>query len=678
LRLFGLSSLALVAGCNWVSPEDLDARLGQLDDDGDGFTRDGNGDPARVDCDDTNAAIYPGAAEVWYDGVDQNCDRLNDFDQDGDGVVIEGCADPLDCRPEIPGGDCDDLNAEVFPAAVDEWYDGLDSNCDVANDFDQDADGFVIDGCADPVYCGATVPGGDCDDLVGGVNPGEKEVYYDGLDADCDGASDFDADSDGHDSDEHGGRDCNDTTDRISPSADDDWYDGVDQDCDGANDFDQDGDGLVIKGCINSTYCGADVPGGDCDDTDETIFPLAQEDVQDSVDSDCDGGADSFALALSSNTFASGVDLAAGEWQDQVYFSMGVGYAAWVGDDGPDETWDATVASAYSVLPPWLNFIEAADYSIDVVETLPWGAERTMDPSFTITSGQSFSVETVDGRDWICGGSGLLYGTSRGLSTTCFQLSKSGGTSSTRRRSVSFGESDTVSDLDDITTARDADGDFHTLGCSSTDGGSLQYLVVSELGLEAGTSLASQLFTDVSMLACAAHFLAPGGEGTLIYLDGVTNEYVVATWDPTAPETYSGGFSGLFTETYRGTTSIADLIVPTGATTPIEMVMTISGGLIVYEGGLATGTARSVLGATAVRDADLALGPGGELFAVWLDSLGKVRVSFGQIGTGFTSSAKVTTPFTPTEVTAWYTATGYLFVAATDGSALAVGVIEPP
>jgi hypothetical protein len=38
----------------------------------------------------------------------------------------------------------------------------------------------------------------------------------------------------------------------------------------------------------------------------------------------------------------------------------------------------------------------------------------------------------------------------------------------------------------------------------------------------------------------------------------------------------------------------------------------------------------------------------------------------------------VTTPFTPTEVTAWYTTTGYLFVAATDGSALAVGVIEPP
>ena len=136
MRLFGLSLLALAAGCNWVSPEDLDARLGQLDDDGDGFTRDGNGDPARIDCDDADAAIYPGAVEVWYDGVDQNCDRLNDFDQDGDGVVIAGCADPRDCRPEIPGGDCDDLNAEVFPAAVDEWYDALDSNCDGANDFD--------------------------------------------------------------------------------------------------------------------------------------------------------------------------------------------------------------------------------------------------------------------------------------------------------------------------------------------------------------------------------------------------------------------------------------------------------------------------------------------------------------------------------------------------------------
>ena len=54
------------------------------------------------------------------------------------------------------------------------------------------------------------------------------------------GASDFDADGDGHDREFEGepGRDCDDTTDRISPSADDDWYDGVDQDCDDANDFD--------------------------------------------------------------------------------------------------------------------------------------------------------------------------------------------------------------------------------------------------------------------------------------------------------------------------------------------------------------------------------------------------------------------------------------------------------
>jgi hypothetical protein len=50
-----------------------DTALG-ADADADGFS------VAAGDCDDTDASVNPGAAEVWYDGVDQNCDGANDND----------------------------------------------------------------------------------------------------------------------------------------------------------------------------------------------------------------------------------------------------------------------------------------------------------------------------------------------------------------------------------------------------------------------------------------------------------------------------------------------------------------------------------------------------------------------------------------------------------------------
>ena len=42
---------------------------------------DGDGFYSTSDCDDSDASVYPGATEVWYDGTDQDCDGADDLDR---------------------------------------------------------------------------------------------------------------------------------------------------------------------------------------------------------------------------------------------------------------------------------------------------------------------------------------------------------------------------------------------------------------------------------------------------------------------------------------------------------------------------------------------------------------------------------------------------------------------
>jgi len=222
------------------------------------------------DCDDLHADVHPGAEEIYYDGTDQDCDGLSDYDADLDGYDSDA----------YDGDDCDDDDETVNPSA-DELCDELDRNCDgdpIADAVDAplwypdlDLDGFGDEQAEAVASCdelsGLVDVGGDCDDADGTVNPDADEIFYDGIDQDCDGLSDYDAYYDGHDSDAYAGTDCDDTDAGVNPDVVEIFYDGLDANCDGASDYDADADGYDV-----------DAHGGsDCDDSEAAIHAGAAD-----------------------------------------------------------------------------------------------------------------------------------------------------------------------------------------------------------------------------------------------------------------------------------------------------------------------------------------------------------------------------------------------------------------
>ena len=285
------------------------------------------------DCDDTAGARFPGNTEVC-DGVDNDCNDLVDIDDpglavssaltlyadlDGDGygdddLATSGCE--LSATTSLEGGDCDDQDPAVHPAAA-EVCNGFDDDCDGLVDddddgaegtawyLDDDGDGYGDDGtrttsCTPPE--GAVSSSGDCDDADAARHPGAEEAdCADRTDYNCDGSTGYDdADHDGTPACE----DCNDAEASAWPGADE-TCNGVDDDCDGATDeadaidgtvwyADSDADGY---GDVSVTTTGCTAPAGtvadnsDCDDTSATVHPGASETCN-GDDDDCDGVVD--------------------------------------------------------------------------------------------------------------------------------------------------------------------------------------------------------------------------------------------------------------------------------------------------------------------------------------------------------------------------------------------------
>lgn len=189
--------------------------------------------------------------------------------------------------------DCDDNDPNIFPDAEDAWYDGIDANCLGDDDYDADGDQFVPDEYVEVATNGLNgsghLRGGDCDDTDPTVNPIAVDTWYDGIDTDCAGNDDNDADADGFGVD---AGDCADSDPSVFPGAEDIWLDGVDSDCAGNSDYDADGDGYAPPGLENEITLYAESAAvllpGDCDDEDADVNPGAVEVYYDDKDNDCD------------------------------------------------------------------------------------------------------------------------------------------------------------------------------------------------------------------------------------------------------------------------------------------------------------------------------------------------------------------------------------------------------
>ena len=251
--------------------------------------------PKNTDCDDTLDTTHPGAAQL------EDPDALfcmSDVDGDGYGDDYDGVPPTgIDA-----GTDCNDLDVLFNPIASDPAADGLDQNCDTVDScyYDTDGDGIgqnssylditgmqaTTTDCSGPNESPFNI---DCNDIP---NNDGAEVYPQATLSEEQVANGVLLDSS-----------CNPATPYalqplycIQIEAALELCDGRDNDCVGgvvSNETDDDGDGHVEcvidaggwDGVITTNF--TQMLGEDCDDADETIYPLALE-LCDGQDNNCD------------------------------------------------------------------------------------------------------------------------------------------------------------------------------------------------------------------------------------------------------------------------------------------------------------------------------------------------------------------------------------------------------
>ena len=515
MRYLALLTL-LLGGCSWISASDVDCQLQLVDDDGDGFPlneveagyegSDRCSHLVAVDCDDADPAIFPGAEDSWYDGIDGDCALDDDYDQDLDGYVLDEyqgqATQGVDGTGELPGGDCDDDAVSIFPGSNDLAYDGVDSDCSGDDDYDQDADGYVADeylGLATTYVSGSgSLPGGDCDDSSDGVNPAQADSWYDGVDTDCSGNDDYDKDADGYVADENlglattyvsgsgslPGGDCDDADRFIYTGATDIWYDGIDSDCMGDDDYDQDVDGH--RDAISAK------DGDDCDDFDDSSYPGATEVFGDGIDHDCDGDADTFGLDdLDSLQWSAPQSLIFRGTDSEVF----LGVTAEEFSVGTNDYYDSAIAL----------IIDADDPGAGYGDYITWVRNFSdPDPNVLTPGCDLYPTDTI-----LYGSVGIATGNTRQLVVRYWERATS--TANAVNPPVTAPLS-----FDDLSLAMDGSGNLHAVGCTATeDDESMAYLWAEPATL-AGGNYDDTYTLPLRARTCDLDFFSPSGDGTLI------------------------------------------------------------------------------------------------------------------------------------------------------------------
>lgn len=163
--------------------------------------------PGTVDI----VATYNGIAGVTHVTIVGSAPDTYYADADADGFGDPSVSVSVPTGSPAPTGhvadasDCDDADAAKYPGAT-ELFNGFDDNCDgnvdegilVATYVDGDGDGFgsnsdpellmltLSGGIVEPLPGYVTISG-DCNDADATINPDADEIVDDGMDNDCDG-----------------------------------------------------------------------------------------------------------------------------------------------------------------------------------------------------------------------------------------------------------------------------------------------------------------------------------------------------------------------------------------------------------------------------------------------------------------------------------------------------------
>lgn len=485
---------------------------------------DGDGVPDSADCDPNDPFVYPGASELPYNEVDEDCDGVALMDVDGDGHVgVRG-----------GGDDCDDSNPTINPSHIEVCYDNLDNNCDGwEGGTDCDGDGFPLgaDCWDDEEDTTFSNPGGlrPVD-----VYPGAPDTWYDGTDADCAINDDFDQDADGESASAHGGTDCDDVDARVGTEMPELW-----------NDFDDDCDGEVDALEVSSAYMRVSGSSGDG----EADFGTAVAFIPD-LDGD---GKDDLVVGMgASDEYLGGVWILPTETGILTPATEALGFLSGTGGTGTSMAHTrVTGADTLAVGSPWGETTGAVDF-YDLGNIADGAAVARVEQA-----GAGGSVVALsDGRLLVgCtyGASSLAVSTWSSVSGTVdlgdapFAVTASNLACTT---SQSLGDLDgdgmdevflAAYDEAGINYAYLADGSVQAVG-GRVPTSSLEYMGNPDIALRYGTlgDLDGNGYDD-AIISHTTTDAASTGDGRIWIIDGASFS---ASWSTSARATISGGTSG--------------------------------------------------------------------------------------------------------------------------------------